>query len=441
MNHLLRPRSVSFASGICSIAVVACAATASAQIRGEVVGPGATRMPIAIPELKRLGGEDRSDAAGDFVRILRADLARSGLFRIIDPNAYIYDPEQGGLTQDDVNFENWRAIGALGLVLGGYDGTRNGVHIETRFFDIADRSSAGGRRLSGALEDVPRLAHRMADAVMEFVTGLPGPFDSRIAFVSDRERHFREIYAWSFDERVRPITRHNSITMAPSWHPSNDGLVFTSFRGGKPVLYSVDYVTGQDSRVASKMGVNVGGAWSPDGNLLLLARETGGNTDIFVLDPNRGSVQQLTEHWGIDVNPAWSPDGSRIAFCSSRSGTPQIYTMTSSGENVQRLTFKGEYNCAPDWSPDGRQIAYAGQRQGRFQIYVISARGGEARQVTFAGSNEDPSWSPDSRYIVFSGKRDEYRKLYMVDIYGRWETQLTDGKGDDSSPSWSGRLD
>ena len=115
--------------------------------------------------------------------------------------------------------------------------------------------------------------------------------------------------------------------------------------------------------------------------------------------------------------------------------------MTSSGEKVQRLTFKGKYNCAPDWSPDGRHIAYAGQRQGRFHIYVIPARGGEARQVTFAGSNEDPSWSPDSRYIVFSGKRDEYRKLYMVDIYGRWETQLTDGKGDDTSPSWSGRLD
>ena len=315
MSHLHRPRSVSFTCWIASIAVLACAATASAQIRGEVVGPGATRMPIAIPELKHAGGEDRSDAATEFIRILRADLARSGLFRIIDPNAYIYDPEQSGLRRDEINFDNWRAIGALGLVLGGYDGTRNGVQIEMRFFDVADRSSSGGRRLSGVLEDVPRLAHRMTDAVMEFVTGLPGPFDSRIAFVSSRERHFREIYAWSFDERTRPITRHNSITMAPSWHPSNDGLVFTSFRGGKPVLYSVDYVTGQDSRIASKMGVNVGGAWSPDGNRLLLARETGGNTDIFVLDPKRGSMQQLTRHWGIDVNPAWSPDGSRIAFC------------------------------------------------------------------------------------------------------------------------------
>lgn len=414
---------------------------ASAQIRGEVVGPGATRMPIAVPALKRTGGEERTKAADDFVRIVRADLERSGLFRIIEPDAYIYDPEQSGITPDAVNFDNWIAVGALGLVLGGYDGTRNGLVIETRFFDVADRSSTGGRRLSGGLDDVARMAHRMADAVMEFVTGLPGPFDSRIAFVSNRERHFREVHAYTFDGHLRPVTRHHSITMAPAWHPSNNALVFTSFRGGKPVLYSIDYATGQDTRIASKMGVNVGGEWSPDGTKLLLARETAGNTDVFVLDPARATTQQLTRHWGIDVNPVWSPDGSRIAFCSSRSGKPQIYTMAADGQEVQRLTFTGDYNCAPDWSPDGRHIAFAGRRQGRFQIFVISARGGSARQVTFAGSNEDPSWSPDSRYIAFSGKRGEHRKLYMVDISGRWETQLTDGRGDDTSPNWSGRLD
>ncbi len=416
-------------------------AAAFAQIRGEVRGPGATRMPIAVPDLLFVGGERRDDAARRFVETLRADLIRSGLFRVIDPAAYILDPSSTGLTREDINFENWRTIGALGLVLGGYEGTDSGIQLEARFFDVADRSSTGGRRLSGGLDDVVRLAHRMADAVIEFVTGKPGPFDSRIAFIADGERHFREVYSFAFEEPARPITRHHSITMAPSWHPSGDGLLFTSFRGGKPVLYSVDHDSGQDSRLASKMGVNVGGVWAPDGKRLLLARENAGNTDIYLLEPGTTTMKQLTTHWGIDVNPSWSPDGEQVAFCSSRSGSPQIYTMSVSGENVRRLTFDGKYNCAPEWSPDGRNIAYAGQRNGRFQIFVMPATGGPARQITVSGSNEDPSWSPDSRYLVFAGKRGRYRKLYMIDILGRSETQLTTGGGDDSSPSWSGRLD
>jgi TolB protein len=108
--------------------------------------------------------------------------------------------------------------------------------------------------------------------------------------------------------------------------------------------------------------------------------------------------------------------------------------------SAQRITFEGDYNCSPSWSPDGRHIAFAGRRQGSFQIFVVPAAGGSARQLTFAGSNEDPTWSPDARYIAFSGRRGGQKKIYMTDLQGRWERQLTDGPGNDSSPSWSRRL-
>jgi len=414
---------------------------ADAQVRGEIVGPGATRMPIAVPELRWEGGTQQPAAAHEFVRVLRMDLEKSGIFRVVDPATYIVDPQQMGLTRDTVNFDNWMAIGALGLITGAYSGTPTGMTVEVRFFDVADRSSSGGRRLSGTIDGIARLAHRMADVVMEFVTGVPGPFDSRIAFVSNRDKYFREVYAYSFDGSTKELTHHGSITMAPAWHPSNRSLLFTSFRGGRPILYSMDLQAGTDSRLASKMGVNVGGVWSPDGTRVLLARENEGNTDIFELDPARGQIRQLTTHWGIDVDPAWSPDGRRIAFCSSRSGGPQVYTMTSDGNDVRRVTFDGDYNCSPVWSPDGKYIAYAGRRDGRFQIFVIDATGGQGRQLTFSGSNEDPTWSPDSRYVAYAGKRGRNTKIYMMDIFGRWETQLTDGPGDDSSPNWSSRLE
>jgi len=427
-----------------SVAVIAALslapALARAQVRGEIVGPGATRMPIAVPALKSMGGYERSAEAAEFVRVLRNDLELSGLFRVIDPAAYIQDPSQMGLTLESVNFDAWAAIGAKALVSGNFTGTPSGLSVEVRFFDITDHSSSGGKRLSGDTGSVKRLAHRMADAVLEYVTGTPGPFDSKIAYVSNRDGRFREIYVMTLDGATMRATRHNAITMAPSWNPTARSILFTSFKGGAPALYSVDVTTGFDSRIAGKLGVNVGGMWSPDGSRILVAREEDGNTDIYELDPASQSSRRLTSHWGIDSDPTWSPDGSRLAFCSSRAGSPQVYIMAIGSTEAQRLTFDGEYNCSPNWSPDGKWIAYAGQRGGQFQIFVIAAAGGPATQLTGSGSNEDPSWAPDSRYLAFSGKRGGQRKIYMIDRTGKWEHPLTDGPSDDSSPSWSRRL-
>lgn len=433
-------RHAALAATIAIVSVVLVAAAARAQVRGEIVGPGATRIPIAVPDLKNLGGFDRSNEAREFTRVLRRDLDMSGLFRVIDPAAYIEDPSQMGLTPETVNFDNWASIGAKALVAGGVTGTAQGLTVEARFFDVGDHSSSGGRRLSGDPTAAARLAHRMADALIEYATGTAGPFDSQIAFVSNRDSRMREIYTMTLDGKIQRVTKHNSITMAPSWHPSNRALLFTSFRDGKPSLFTVDITTGIDSRLASKMGVNVGGAWSPDGSRVLVAREEDGNTDIYELNPSAQQSRRLTEHWGIDSDPVWSPDGTRIAFCSSRSGGPQVYIMRPGSPDAQRLTFQGEYNCSPAWSPDGKWIAYAGQRGGAFQIFVMASSGGQPVQLTQTGSNEDPTWAPDSRYLAYSSRRGGRRKIHMVDRTGRWEYALTDGPSDDSSPSWSGRL-
>ena len=435
-----RSRRVALAAALAIVSLLVSAGAARAQVRGEIVGPGATRWPIAVPELKNLGGFDRSAESREFTRVLRRDLEMSGMFRVIDPAAYIEDPSQMGLTPETVNFDNWASIGAKALVVGGVTGTASGLTVEARFFDVGDHSSSGGRRLTGDPTAAARLAHRMADALLEYVTGTAGPFDSRIAFVSNRDSRMREIYTMTLDGKIQRVTRHNSITMAPSWHPSNRALLFTSFKDGKPSLYTVDLTSGIDSRLASKMGVNVGGMWSPDGSRVVVAREEGGNTDIFELIPSTQQSRRLTEHWGIDSDPTWSPDGTRVAFCSSRSGGPQVYILRPGSADAQRLTFQGEYNCSPAWSPDGKWIAYAGQRGGNFQIFVMPSSGGQAVQLTETGSNEDPSWAPDSRYLAYSSRRGGRRKIYMVDRTGRWEYALTEGPSDDSSPSWSGRL-
>ncbi|MFP6625480.1 MAG: Tol-Pal system beta propeller repeat protein TolB [Deltaproteobacteria bacterium] len=411
-----------------------------AEVRGEIIGPGKTRLAVAVAGLRHNGGREHAGEVERLRDTLARDLELSGLFRVIPADAYLVATQDYGITEDAIDFDDWRAIGALGLVRGGYTIDSDGILVEIRFFDVVAGRSRGGKKIRGDLESVERIAHRTADAMIEAVTGHLGPFESRIAFVSDRNGHFREIYSFDFDGRVTRLSRHETITMAPAWGPDSQALAFTSFKDGGPALYKLDLASGRESKITRRLGVNVGAAWSPDGRSVLLAREVGGNTDIYTIDLSSGRSEQLTTHWGIDVDPAWSPDGRRVAFCSSRAGKPQIYTMNADGGGMRRLTFEGNYNCSPAWSPDGKTIAFAGRREGRFHIFSMPAKGGNVRQLTFEGANEDPTWSPDSRYIAFSSNRSGRKKIFLMDLSGRWKIQLTDGVGDDTSPSWSRRL-
>ncbi|MFN2378014.1 MAG: Tol-Pal system beta propeller repeat protein TolB [Candidatus Binatia bacterium] len=426
--------------GIGVVLALGAGPAGAAPLRAELTSPGMMRVPIALAGLAPVSAADPRLEA-EFARVLAGDLEISGLFRILDPASYIDGVPAGPLGPQNVNFLNWQTIGAHGLLLGRYERSGSELMVEVAFFDIPGRAMLGGRRFRGPQAEVARMAHRTADAILEFTTGTPGPFDSRIAFVSNRGGFAKEIHTFTFDGAVTRITGHRTVTMAPSWSLDSSSIVFTSFRGGAPSLYSIALGTKAESKLAAKMGLNVGGAWRPDGASLAVAREEGGNTDIYLLDFATKDQQRLTDHWGIDVDPSWSPDGSRLAFCSSRGGTPQVYTMSPSSKQATRISFSGSYNCAPVWSPDGRWIAYAGRVGRDFHIFVIPAGGGEGRQLTFSGSNEDPTWSPDSRFIVFAREQASDRKLFLVDITGRWERQLTTGKGDDSSPSWSRRLE
>jgi TolB protein len=417
---------------------------ARAQLRGQIVGPGLARMAMVVPELQRVG-TDTSPAAAEFRQILADDLDMSGLFRIVEPSSYQDDPQTAGTQLAEIDFDKWQAVGARGLVRGTYRVGPEGMVIEARLFDVPGRAVLGARRLKASEKDVARLAHRMADYVMEQITGVRGPFDSRIAFVSNKANHYKEVYVYGFEGKVEKVTSHSSLTMAPSWHPRLDSILFTSFRGGSAALYSRDLLSGEEARLASKMGLNIGGQWAPDASVVAVAREQSGNTDLFALDFAGKRQWRIADHWSIDVDPTWSHDGKQLAFCSSRGGSPQVYVMDyvagGAEQNVRRLTFQGSYNCSPTWSPDGRWIAYAGRSEGRFHIFLIPAAGGSAVQLTFKGSNEDPTWSPDSRYVAYSSDRGGQKKIFMVDLTGRWERQLTTGAGDDTAPSWSPRRD
>ena len=431
-------------TSLVGVVLVALAARdARAVVTGAIFGPGSESFPIAVVPPKDLGGDPGGALGARFAKALTRDLDLSGYFRLVDPKTFV-ESETSGITAGEIDFVGWSAIGAQALVKGGISASGSGIALEVRLFDVPGRRDVpqASKRFSGGRDDVPRMAHRMADAILEFLTSERGPFDSKIAMVSTRSGRLKDVYTWTFDQDdpVR-VTDERSLVIAPRWRPDARALVFASYREHFPRLFQVDVGSRQTARLVPGPGVVLDGAWSPDGTRLLVTREEGGNSDIYLLDRSGQVVQRLTDHWAIDVSPAWAPDGRRFAFCSARTGSPQIYVMNVDGSEVVRVSHTGSYNTSPAWSPKGDHIAYTTRGGGGFQVVVTTPDGGNAQTISSAGSNEDPSWAPDGRYLVFSSTRAGGHHLFLADRDGRTQKQLTRGAGDDTSPAWSARLE
>jgi TolB protein len=425
------------------IAALVWAAPARAVVTGQIFGPGSESFPIAVVPLKNLGGDTGGALGARFAQVLSRDLDLSGYFRMLDPKTFVEDPQASGVTANEIDFVGWAAIGAQALVKGGITLAGDTVTVEVRLFDVPGRHDVpqASKRYSGARGDLPRMAHKTADTILEFLTGERGPFDSMIALVSNRSGRLKDIYRLSFDQdEPTKVTDERSLVVLPRWRPDAHAILFGSYREHFQHLFQVDVGSRQTARLVPGRAVDIDGAWSPDGSKLLVTRLVDGNSNIYLLDRTGQVVKRLTDHWAIDVAPAWAPDGHRFAFCSGRAGSPQIYVMSIDGGPATRVSTTGSYNTSPAWSPKGDHLAWA-SRAGGFQIVVASADGAGAHTITSGGNNENPSWAPDGRYLVFSSDRAGRAHLFLADRDGKTQKQLTRGAGDDTSPAWSPRLE
>jgi len=414
--------------------------SARAVVTGSIFGPGSQTLAIAVVPLESKTGSAGS-LGGDFARVLSRDLDLSGYFKLVDPRTFV---EGAGVAPEAIDYVGWAAIGTQELVKGTIESEGDTVTVEVRLFDVGERRDVpeAGRHFQASRSELPRLAHRYADQLLEVLTGERGPFESKIALISTRDGPLKDVYVYTFDMAApAKLTNERSITLSPSWQPDRRGVLFTSYRDHQPRLFAIDLARRAVVQFSNGDRVYLGGAWSPDGSQVLASREEAGNSDIELLDRYGTVVRRLTDHWGIDVSPSWSPDGSRFAFCSSRSGSPQIYTMGISDSVPHRVSETGNYNTSPAWSPKGDRLAWATRSGNTFQIVVANVNGSGARTITGAGTNEDPSWAPDGRYLVFSSSRSGRRSLWITDRDGRTQKQLTTGNGDDTQPAWSSRLD
>ncbi len=418
---------------------------AHAKVYIDLAAPSIKRLPLAIQKFRFIGEDPFSTqertniekTRETMLKTIKSDMYFSGVFKVLDNEAFLEEPSEAGFDMDEIGFKDWRMIGADALVEGRFRLLEKRLVVEVRLFDTVRHTIIMSKRFIGNPRRPDRLAHFISDRLYREITGRKGIFTTKMLFVSKKTGN-KEIYLSDYDggHRVR-ITANKSINLSPRWAPDGAKMIYTSYKRGYPYLYLFDIKTGHDEVLSSKHGINIGGRFSPDGTKIALTLSTKTGPDLFLLKLGGGGYERLTSNYGIDVSPTWSPDGTKLAFVSDRSGNPHIFVLDLRTKRTRRLTYGGTYNASPAWSPDGTKIAYARADRGAFNIWVVDALRGAQTQLTYEGNNNAPSWSPDGRFIAFTRSSGGRGSLYIMGADGMALRKITTGGDDISTPSWS----
>ena len=404
-------------------------------------GPG-QRNPIAIPvPVAPIDPEMQSKIADPFFTALTDDLGSSPAILVADPALY-----PRGLRPPATREEGdvWIATSAQYLLDTRIQRAGDQIEVIAQLYDLKTLRSRLGRSYRGEPRAARKIAHTLANDIVREFTGKPGPFLTKIAYVSDRdELGVKEIYVMDFDGQnpVR-LTYNRSLSLSPDWSPDSTHLVYQLYQSDTARLATLARDGSEKKVVATPTELNSSPSWSPDGKTIAFCGSVKGNTEIFTVNTDGSGLKRLTENAAIDSTPRWSPNGREIAFTSNRQGLPQIYLMDLEGANVRRVTFAGTWNDEAAFSPDGQRLAFACRNEGDMQICVMNILTGQTVQIsTGPGSHENPTWSPEGSRLAWEVTRGSSTQIVVGNADGSGAARAITSQGNNFSPSWSKTLE
>jgi TolB protein len=425
-----------------AVALSVLPSLAQAEVK-VVIGQGNMKpVPIAVTNFVAKDGSD-GQFATDIPKVISSDLESSGLFQMINPQAFIQDAAS---MQTQIRFNEWKAINADALVNGTVTKLPDGrTRVEFRLFDVGGQTQMTGMAYMTTPQNWRRIAHIISDEIYKRITGENGYFDSRIVYVAESGPGIKRIKRLAIMDQdganQRFLTSGQALVLTPRFSPSTQTITYLSYgTNNKPRVYIYDLETGRQEVVGDFPGMTFAPRFSPDGNKVVMSLSQNGNSDIYSMSLGGGNPQKLTNSPGIDTAPSFAPDGSQIAFESDRGGTQQLYVMSASGGNQHRISFgEGRY-ASPVWSPRGDLIAFIKMLKGQFYLGVMKPDGTGERMISSAYHIEGPAWAPNGRVIAYfkesPGANGRTSKVYSIDLTGHNEHVLKTN-GDGSDPAWS----
>ena len=434
-------------SVLIAVATVLFGANAHAELHVDIVAGGVEPTSIAVQKFETMGKVSNADAKM-LREVVENDLKRTGLFRIVNHDAF---PEFVKMNEMP-NFKSWHAIKTQALVQASLQPEgKDSYKLEFYLWDVDGQEQIEAQSLVASKKSVRRLAHIMADAIYERLTGEIGYFDTQIVFIAETGPVDNRVKRMAIMDQdgygMRYLSDKKTFVMSPHFSPNMSTIVFLSYRNDDPMVWVLDLETGDQTKLGNFGGMSFAPRFSPDGNRVALSLVKNGITNIYEYNIENKSLKQLTFGNHIDTSPSYSPDGRYMAFNSDSSGSQQIHVLNLKTGKQKRITFGAGRYATPAWSPDGNYIAFTKIADNTFYVGIMNPEGRHEKILAGGWYMEAPSWAPGSRRIVYyetekaADGEERVSHIRSVDITGQnlYDIDLKDGING-VEPTWSPKL-
>lgn len=381
--------------------------------------------PLAISE------SNPTQISNEIASIVRQDLTRSGRIRFVNDE---FERTIESLMVAQIG-------GADGLVELALTGTSGNLSLDVSYTDIIAYRNGSKKKMEQTLSAhssaIRELAHKASDVIFEAVTGIPGAFSTKLAYITAGDNRYRLEIADSDGHQAQTILTSIEPLMSPAWSPDGKQLAYVSFEKRRPEIFVQNIGSGERRKLIGSSGINSSPAWSPDGSKLAYVSSKNGNADIYLYDFSTRQSIQLTNHSAIDTEPCWSPAGNKLLFTSSRGGKPQIYEINLQNQKIDRVTFEGDYNANASYGKEDSTVFFVHRDQGQFYIAKLLRKNNQLTVLSKTSFDESPTVAPNGQMIIYATIYNNKGVLAAVSSDGLVRWSLPGNNGDVRAPSWS----
>lgn len=293
------------------------------------------------------------------------------------------------------------------------------------------------------IQSFRKVAHDISNEIFKKLTGIPGVFHTRIAYImhNKKNKYPYQLCTSDYDGYNQKII-HQSHTplMSPAWSPDEKNIAYVTFEHGNSAIKIKNIQDGSIKYVASFPYHNGAPSFSPDGEKLAFVLSKTGSLNLYIMFLKSGLIKQITNNNNNNTEPSWFPDNYSLAYTSDQNGSPQIYKINIQNGKSYRLSWEGSKNQNSEVSSDGSFLAMVNSERKEQHIALLNLKLESMNVLTKTFLDEAPSISPNNTMIIYKTSYGSNSLIELISTNGRFKKTILKIDGQIKFPRWSQKI-